>query len=61
MAHEKNVLARVRDFFLDQIAPSPHDAEIQPFRGLSMDYIREAERLERERVAASEEIFAALD
>jgi hypothetical protein len=49
---------------LAQIAPLPNDAEVQRLRELSMDYIREAERLERERLASrepSEVISAALD
>ena len=40
------------------------DEEVQRLRGLSMDYISEAERLERKQVATrepSEEISAALD
>jgi hypothetical protein len=57
--------ARARaQYLLAQIAPLPNDAEVQRLRRLSMDYIREAERLERERVAArepGEDISAALD
>ena len=34
-----------------QIAPLPDDAEVQRLRELSVDYIREAERLEMERIA----------
>ena len=37
--------ARARDV-LSQIAPLPNDSEVQRLRELSMDYIREAERLE---------------
>jgi hypothetical protein len=65
MDGSRNERARARArFLLAQIAPLPDDAEVQRLRGLSMDYIREAERLERERVAAlepSEVISAALD
>ena len=46
------------------VAPLPDDAEVQRLRDLSVDYIREAERLEMERMTAresSEEISAALD
>ena len=63
MHGSRNERARAR-YFLAQIAPLPDNAEVQRLRGLSMDYIREAERLERERVGArepSEEISAALD
>jgi hypothetical protein len=55
--------ARARHL-LAQIAPLPDDSEVQRLRELSMDYIREAERLEIKRVAAresSEQISAALD
>ena len=55
--------ARARHL-LAQIAPLPHDAEVQRLRELSMNYIREAERLEGNRVPArepSEQISAALD
>ena len=65
MDGSRNERARARArYLLAQIAPLPDDAEVQRLRGLSMDYIREAERLERERVATrepSEEISAALD
>jgi hypothetical protein len=49
---------------LAQIAPLPDDSEVQRLRELSMNYIREAERLERKRVTTrepSEQISAALD
>lgn len=55
--------ARARDL-LAQVAPLPDDSEVQRLRELSMDYIREAERLENERVTTqepSEQISAALD
>lgn len=55
--------ARAQDL-LAQVAPLPDDSEVQRLRELSMDYIREAERLENERVTtqeSSEEISAALD
>ena len=65
MDGSRNERARARArYLLAQIAPLPDDADVQRLRGLSMDYIREAERLERERVATrepSEEISAALD
>ena len=65
MDGSRNERARARArYLLAQIAPLPDDAEVQRLRGLSMDYIREAERLERERVTTrepSEEISAALD
>jgi hypothetical protein len=49
---------------LAQIAPLPNDTEVQRLRELSMNYIREAERLEGNRVPTlepSEQISAALD
>ena len=49
---------------LAEIAPLPDDSELQRLRELSMDYIREAERLERKHVTMredSEQISAALD
>ena len=49
---------------LAQIAPLPDDTEAQRLRELSLDYIREAERLETKSVEtreASEQISAALD
>jgi len=65
MYGSRNERARARArYLLAQIAPLPDDAEVQRLRGLSIDYIREAERLEHERVATlepSEVISAALD
>jgi hypothetical protein len=55
--------ARARHL-LAQIAPLPDDTEVQRLRELSMNYIREAERLGRRRVTTpepSEHISAALD
>jgi len=55
--------ARARHL-LAQIAPLPDDTEVQRLRELSMNYIREAERLERKRLTAlepSEQISGALD
>jgi hypothetical protein len=55
--------ARARHL-LAQIAPLPDDTEVQRLRELSMNYIREAERLERNRVTTpepGEQISAALD
>ena len=55
--------ARARHL-LAQIAPLPNDTEVQRLRELSMNYIREAERLEGNRVPTlepSEQISAALD
>jgi hypothetical protein len=55
--------ARAR-YLLAQIAPLPDDSEVQRLRELSMDYIREAERLEIKRLTTlepSEQISAALD
>jgi hypothetical protein len=55
--------ARARHL-LAQIAPLPDDTEVQRLRELSLNYIREAERLERRRVTTpepSEQISAALD
>jgi hypothetical protein len=55
--------ARARHL-LAQIAPLPDDAEVQRLRGLSMDYIREAERIEKEGVTtpeSSEQISTGLD
>jgi hypothetical protein len=62
-SRKERARARAR-YLLAQIAPLPDDTEVQRLRGLSMDYIREAERLERKRVATlepSEEISAVLD
>ena len=55
--------ARAR-YLLAQIAPLPDDTEMQRLRELSMSYIREAERLERESSTMrepSEQISEALD
>jgi hypothetical protein len=55
--------ARARHL-LAQLAPLPDDTEVQRLRELSMDYIREAERLDKKRVTVrepSEQISAALD
>lgn len=55
--------ARARDL-LAQLAPLPDDSEAQRLRELSMDYIREAERLEQEHVTMrepSEQVSALLD
>ncbi|WP_234681928.1 hypothetical protein [Bradyrhizobium monzae] len=55
--------ARARNL-LAQIAPLPDDSEVQRLRELSMDYIREAERLELNRVTpreTGEQISEALD
>jgi hypothetical protein len=55
--------ARARHL-LAQIAPLPDDTEVQRLRELSMNYIREAERLEGNRVPTlepSEQISAALE
>ena len=63
MALETNARARAR-YLLAQIAPLPDDTEVQRLRELSMNYIREAERLEQKRVTTpepSEQISAALD
>jgi hypothetical protein len=45
---------------LAQIAPLPDDTELQRLRELSLDYLREAERLERN-PEPREEISAVLD
>ena len=53
--------ARARaQHLLAQIAPLPDDAEVQRLRELSLDYIREAERLERA-PEPGEQISAVLD
>ena len=54
--------ARARHL-LAQIAPLPDDTEVQRLRELSMNYIREAEKLEGERVTTPEpsEQISALD
>jgi len=63
-SRKERARARAR-YLLAQIAPLPDDAEVQRLRGLSIDYIREAERLERKQVATQQEpsevISAALD
>jgi hypothetical protein len=49
---------------LAEIAPLPDDAELQCLRELSLDYIREAERLEGKPVGTpenSEQISTVLD
>jgi hypothetical protein len=65
MDSSRNERARARaQYLLAQIAPLPDDTEVQRLRELSMDYIREAERLEGNPVSArepSEQISAALD
>src|ERR1700754_2404449 len=57
--------ARARaQYLLAEIAPLPDDSELQRLRELSMNYVREAERLERSNCntrEASEQISAALD
>jgi hypothetical protein len=63
MALVTNVHVRVHNT-CSQIAPLPDDAKVQRLRELSMDYIREAERFEKEGIAtreSSEQISAALD
>lgn len=55
--------ARARHL-LAQLAPLPNDSDVQRLRELSMDYIREAERLEKEHVTTREpreEVSAVLD
>ena len=62
-SHSERARARARHL-LAQIAPLPDDTEVQRLRELSMNYIREAERVEIKRVAtreSSEQISAALD
>lgn len=62
-SRSEHARARARHL-LAQIAPSPDDSGAQRLRELSMDYIREAERLEMERVTPrepSEQISEALD
>ena len=65
MDSSRNERARARaQYLLAQIAPLPDDTEVQRLRELSMHYIREAERLEGNRVPTrepSEQISAALD
>ena len=64
MDSSRSERARARaQHLLAQIAPLPDDTEVQRLRELSMNYIREAERLERERVTTPEprEQISALD
>jgi hypothetical protein len=64
MDGSRNDRARSRArHLLAQIAPLPDDAQVRRLRELSMDYIREAERSEKEGVTQepSEHITAALD
>lgn len=65
MDGSRNERARARAcHLLAQIAPLPDDAEVQRLRELSMEYIREAEKLETKGVTArepSEQISAVLD
>ena len=65
MHGSRNERARARArHLLAQIAPLPDDAEVQRLRELSMDFIREAERTEKEGVTtleSSEQISAGLD
>jgi hypothetical protein len=63
MAFEANTRARAQQL-LAEIAPLPNDSELQRLRELSLNYIREAERLEGNPVTTpepSEQITAALD
>ena len=62
-SRNEHARARAQDL-LAQIAPLPDDSVLQRLRELSMNYIREAERLEQKRVTAlepGEQISAALD
>src|SRR4029453_6971549 len=65
MDSSRSERARARaQHLLAQIAPLPDDTEVQRLRELSMNYIREAERLEGNRVPTlepREQISAALD
>ena len=65
MDGSRNERARARArHLLAQIAPLPDDAEVQRLRELSLDYIREAERTEKEGVTTREssvQISAGLD
>jgi hypothetical protein len=65
MDGSRNERARARaQHLLAEIAPLPDDHELQRLRELSMNYIREAERLEGKSVTtpeASEQISAVLD
>ncbi len=65
MDGSRNERARARArHLLAQIAPLPDDAEVQRLRELSIGYIREAERIEKQDVTmleSSEQISAGLD
>jgi hypothetical protein len=65
MDSSRSERARARaQHLLAQIAPLPDDTEVQRLRELSMNYIREAEKLEENRVPMlepSEQVSAALD
>ena len=64
MALEATAHARGRNNLLAEIAPLPHDSELQRLRELSVNYIREAERVEGNPVSTREDreqISAALD
>jgi hypothetical protein len=65
MDGSRNERARARArHLLAQILPLADDAEVQRLRELSIDYIREAERIEKEDVTmleSSEQISAGLD
>ena len=65
MDASRNERARARArHLLAQIAPLPDDAEVQRLRELSIGYIREAERIEKQDVTmleSSEQISAGLD
>ena len=65
MDGSRNERARARArHLLAQIAPLPDDTDLQRLRALSLDYFREAERIEKEGVTApesSEQISAGLD
>ena len=55
MDSSRSERARARaQHLLAQIAPLPDDTEVQRLRELSMNYIREAERLEENRVPTLE-------
>ena len=61
MDGSRNERARARALhLLAQIAPSPDDLEVQRLRELSLDYIREAERRDRD-PETGEQISAVLD
>ena len=50
----RNERAGAGTILLTQIAPLPDDTEVKRLRELSMNYIREAERLERERITGGQ-------